>query len=345
MAKKSPMVVDLLVWLPIRGLLFGLAWMPERLAYGSMAALGRLFFRLSGRRRRIVLANLAQVFGETRSEEELWALGRRSSGEIFRVLVDVARTPRMVQRKDIDELLDSEGTLEAQRIAETLAPGVPVIICSPHLGSWEAASVMAAKVFGELHIIARPMANRFLQNYMLKTRSILDQHILPRRGGIQAIRAGLRSGGHAVFLPDQNQRIRGTFVPFFGKLASCDRSPILLSWMGGHPIVVGSALRVGHGYRFRMVLSEVFIPRVPEEGQREEALYAGILQLNQAMESLIRQAPEQYFWLHNRFRTRPPQEGSAESFSDTSRQPEARPPETPDKSAEAHGETDDPPAE
>jgi Kdo2-lipid IVA lauroyltransferase/acyltransferase len=312
MAKKSPFVVDLLVWIPIQGLLLGLAWMPERMAYGLMSSLGRLFFRLSGRRRGIVRANLEQAFGTDKTSTELLELGRISTGEVFRVLVDVARTPRMMRRKDIAERLDPAGAEEGLVRAEALAPGVPVIICSPHLGSWEAASVIAAQVFGELHIIARPMANRFLQRYMLRTRSLLGQHILPRRGGIQAIRTGLKSGGHAVFLPDQNQRIRGTFVPFFGKLASCDRSPVLLSIMGGHPIVVGAALRVGGGYRFRMVLSQVFLPRVPEEGKREDGLAEGILQLNQAIEALIRQAPEQYFWLHNRFRTRPPETRAAE---------------------------------
>ena len=312
MAKKPPLFVDLLGWIPIRCVLFGLAWLPERVAYGFMAATGRFFFRVSARRRRIVLANLAQAFGEERSEAELFELGRTSTGEVFRVLVDVARTPRMMRRKDISERLDAAGAREGLALAEDLAPGTPVIICSPHLGSWEAASIMAAQVFGELYIIARPMANRFLQRYMLRTRSLVGQHILPRRGGIQAIRRGLQGGGHAVFLPDQNQRIRGTFVSFFGKLASCDRSPVLLSTMGGHPIVVGAALRVGGGYRFRMVLGQVFLPRVPEEGRREEMLAEGILQLNQALERLIRQAPEQYFWLHNRFRTRPPETRAAE---------------------------------
>lgn len=329
MAKKSPVVVDLLVWVPIRGFLLALAWMPERLAYGSMAALGRLYFRLSARRRGIVLSNLEQAFGGEKSDRELRELGRRSTGEIFRVLVDVARSPRMMQRDDIGERLDTSGGREALEFARRLAPDKPVIICSPHLGSWEAASLMAAQVFGDLHIIARPMANRFFQRYMLKTRSLFGQHILPRRGGIQQIRAGLKGGGHAVFLPDQNQRIRGKFVPFFGKLASCDRSPILLSWMGGHPIVVGAALRVGGGYRFRMIQSRVFLPPVPQEGQREEALTQGILQLNQAMEELIREAPDQYFWLHNRFRTRPPEE------------PREEPRE---ESRQGHGETDDPPA-
>ncbi|MEZ5990116.1 MAG: lysophospholipid acyltransferase family protein [Planctomycetota bacterium] len=308
MAKRRIPALDLLAWIPTRALIALLAWAPERPVYGLVAAAGRLWFRLAGARRTIALANLRLALGDGRDAAALTALGRRATGEVFRVLVDVARTPRLLRSGGFARRVEDHELAEAAAEAARLAPGRGPIICSPHLGSWEAGSFLLARQFGELDVIARPMPNPWLQRWLVANRSRAGQRIHPRRGGIRALRRGLRRGAAAVFLPDQNQRIGGIFVPVFGKMAACDRSPAGLALLGGHPIIVAAMLRDGPGYRFRARIARVFLPAQLPGEDREAAITRTTRDIHAAVETLIRETPEQYFWVHNRYRTRPPEE-------------------------------------
>jgi KDO2-lipid IV(A) lauroyltransferase len=161
-----------------------------------------------------------------------------------------------------------------------------------------------------MHIIARPIANPWLQAFIKRLRSPTGQHIHPRRGGIRHLLAALRAGYAVGTLPDQNQRLRGIFVPVFGRLASCDRSQARLAQLAGCPILVGAAVRSGRGFRFRIAVSDVFtVPAA--DGPESDPIWDGTHRLQQAVEKLILEAPEQYFWVHNRYRTRPPAEKAA----------------------------------
>ena len=99
-----------------------------------------------------------------------------------------------------------------------------------------------------VHIVARPLPNPLLHAWLVRNRSRLGQTIHPRRGGVRAALAALRAGESLVMLPDQNQRLRGLFIPVFGKLASCDRSQARLAQLAGAPIVLGAAIRVGRRF-------------------------------------------------------------------------------------------------
>jgi KDO2-lipid IV(A) lauroyltransferase len=102
---------------------------------------------------------------------------------------------------------------------------------------------------------------------------------------------------------DQNQRLRGVFAPFFGEIASCERGAVTLALRRGYPIIVGVALRIGRGFRFELVTADPFV--LEHTGDKQKDLYAGVVRVNQAIEGLVRRAPEQYLWIHDRYRTQP----------------------------------------
>ncbi len=326
MARRPSPVVDLLTWVPFRAVLALLGGLPESWSYALASGLGRFGWALFGARRALVLKNLARAFPEAGPvEREL--LCRECFASAARILVDLARSPRIVGRGGLEERVDLSEARRALEEAGTLAPGKPPIFCTPHLGSWEVGGTALAHLVGRCHIIARPIRSPRIDAWFRSRRSLLGQVLHPRRGGIRGVRAGLAMGEAAGFLPDQNQRLRGVFVPFFGLPASTDRSPIVLALQGPYPIIVAAALRRGRGYRFRIECAKVFVPRALPGESREETLTRELGVLNRAVEDLIRRAPGQYFWLHDRWRTRPPGEESAEPRTDgPSPGPEASPP-------------------
>ncbi|MGH7150687.1 MAG: lysophospholipid acyltransferase family protein, partial [Planctomycetota bacterium] len=138
-----------------------------------------------------------------------------------------------------------------------------------------------------------------------RCRRVWGQVVLRRRGALRALVPALQAGANAAFALDQNQRKRPIFLPVFGRLAACDRSVASLAVRLRLPVAIGYALRTGPGLRFRIVVEEVVRPGE----EREEAALARRIQ--GVLERTILRHPDSYFWIHDRYRTRPPEERAA----------------------------------
>lgn len=291
-------VVDRFVYWIARAAIGVAARVPQGLGYGLARLLGRAFFRVDKRRRGYAMHFLRNAFPAA-SDRELRALGAASTANLFCVPLDMARLTRLLERG---------GDLEAVVDYGPAAPGLvlqpPFLGLTAHLGNWEVAAVAVARHWGTGHGVARVSKNPLLQQWILDNRQRGGLHIHPRRGGIRGLAKALETGGVGLQVVDQNQRLRGVWAPFFGEIASCERAAVSLALRRGYPITVGAALRVGRGFRFRLVLSEPFV--LARTGDKRKDLYAAVVQVNQHLEALIRQAPDQYLWIHDRYRTKPP---------------------------------------
>jgi KDO2-lipid IV(A) lauroyltransferase len=271
--------------------------LPEPLAYGLAGSLGRLFLRFAPRRRALALATLRRAF-PGRPDAELLAIARRATGNLFQVGVDLVRATRWIRRGRLHERIDF-GQAPAILARE---PG-GVLGLTGHLGSWEIAGLAVAALGRETHAIAREFKNPLIQRFLVRSRSAIGLNVHPRRGGIRAVALALRSGKVCLQVVDQNQRLRGVFVPFFGELASTERSAARLALRLRKPIYVGAAVRSGRGFRFRVVLADRI--ELAPSGDLDADVAAVMTQVNRALERLILAWPEQYLWIHDRYRTRP----------------------------------------
>ncbi len=290
---------DRLVYVLARVAIGTAAWVPQWLGYGAAAALGRWFFRYDKRRQGYALHMLKNAFPD-RPDAELLQLGAHATGNLFKVPLDMARLTRLLARGgDIRTVLDYGDT--ARKMA-SLTP--PYLGLTAHLGNWEVAAIGVAQFVGGADGIARIARNPLLETWILKNRRLGGMRILPRRGGIRDLAACLAAGHVGLMVVDQNQRLRGVFAPFFGQLASCERGAVSLALRHGYPILVGVALRRGSGFRFELVAEEPFV--LERTGDKAADLQAGVAKVNAAVERLIRRAPDQYLWIHDRYRTQPP---------------------------------------
>jgi KDO2-lipid IV(A) lauroyltransferase len=274
------------------------AYVPQWLAYGFAAGLGRLYFRLDRRRQRYALEFLRQAFPD-RGDRELLRIGRVATGNLCKVPIDMARLTRLLAKGG-----DLRSVVETTEARAGLAATPPVIGLTPHLGNWEVAAVAMAQHFGGGHCVARVAKNPLLHDWISENRLRGGLTMHPRRGGIRGLARALEKGALGLQAVDQNQRLRGVFAPFFGRIASCERAAVSLALRNDYPVIVGAVLRVGGGFRFRMVMSAPF--RFERTGDKAKDLYAAICRVNGHLEALIRSAPEQYIWIHDRYRTQPP---------------------------------------
>jgi KDO2-lipid IV(A) lauroyltransferase len=280
--------------------MLGLAWLPEGLAYRSIAAVGQLYYLSSKRRQGFAMRFLRRAFPVGKTDRELNALARRSTGNFVKVSLDLILARRRLQQAPLEHYVEGLDSLR-----EILCGG-PVLVVSGHLGSWEAGAMAIANTVPEAHVITRPLKNPLVRHFIENSRKSLGLHIHSRRGGIRAISRALEAGAVGIQAVDQNQRLRGVFAPFFGKLASTERAAATLAVRKGYPVAICFCPRVGHGFRFRAEISELIQPETPLH--REDTAVAVmrlVRRINKALEEAILRHPEQYLWIHDRYRTQP----------------------------------------
>ena len=151
--------------------------------------------------------------------------------------------------------------------------------------------------------IARPLDNHFIDRYLKRFRRATGQQILPTQGSARQISAVLGAGHTLAMLGDQHAGRKGCYVEFFGCPASCHKAIALFPLTSGGPLAVSYAKRCGRPLQFEV---GVFAVADPHQGGDH---LAGVRELTQwynwQLEQIIRQEPQQYWWLHRRWKGRP----------------------------------------
>jgi Kdo2-lipid IVA lauroyltransferase/acyltransferase len=245
----------------------------------------------------VTLENLAIAFPE-HSPAARRTLGRASFRHLGMTLVEsaillVADPAVMLARVSIDGL---------EHLRQAAGSPGGVLLLTGHFGNWELLGLAHVLSGLPLAVVVRPLDSRLLNRLAERLRARTGAELIVKRRALPAVIDALRRGRMIGVLLDQNaSRAEGVFVPFFGRPASTSRSLALLSLRTGRPIVPVFIHRERDG-RHRIVV-EAALGRPATESP------AAVLELTAECaartEATIRRWPEQWFWLHRRWRTRP----------------------------------------
>ncbi|MCX7016351.1 MAG: lysophospholipid acyltransferase family protein [Candidatus Sumerlaeota bacterium] len=283
-----------------------LAYWP--LAYwplGLLDVLARVFavlaFDLLRARRRLTLANVARAFPDMPPAARR-RIGRASFRHMFLSVVEFARLSRPKRRPRAEMVVAIEGEENGRRVLERGS----FVVSLGHLGNWEFLAHYWAERGVRLAAIYKPLHNPILDAWLLHSREGSGIDLISTRLGGRALWKALteaaRRGGGVCFLMDQDARRQGIFVPFFGQPASTPTGAATLALRLNLPIIPVFCLRAGP-CRFRIVLGAPIEP--PAGGRTPENVEALTRRQVEALEAAVRRNPEQYFWVHDRWKTRP----------------------------------------
>ena len=179
----------------------------------------------------------------------------------------------------------------------------PAILVTGHCGNWELLGFALAVLDFHLTALARPLDNPYLDEWLLDMRRRRGLSILSKWNATQELQNIILEGGRIGFIADQNAGDDGLFVPFFGQLASSYKSIGLLAMRYRIPIFVGTAVRETNRLKYRLEM----VDRInPEDWEAfEDPLFYITARFNRGIETAIRMAPEQYLWVHRRWKSRP----------------------------------------
>lgn len=269
-------------------------------SYALADGLARILYRVDKRHRQVGLENLLLAFGDRYTEEGRDRIVRAIYRHFCRMLMEMLHIPRKLHLLTWRDRITLVGH---EPVVDRLLKGGPVILLSGHFGNWEMAGYLFG-VFGfPPHSVARTLDNPYLDRFLRSFRERTGQKMIPKKGGYDQILDVLRSGGVLSFLADQDAGERGLFVEFFGRPASTHKAIALLAIEHRAPVVVGYARRIGPGFRYEVGCDAVIDP--DEWTGTADDVRLLTQRYTAALEAVIRRAPEQYLWLHRRWKHQP----------------------------------------
>ena len=275
---------------------------PRRWLEAFGAALGATVWALRIRRR-VVLDNLRLAFPE-RTEAERRAIARKTFLNLGRMIADFVRLP-FLRKEELDAIFVYDGW---DRLEEARARGKGLIACTAHFGNFEVLAAAHTLRGTPVTMIARQMGKSRANDLWraLRARSGVEELVVKKGSTLAAAVRSIQAGRALGYVIDQNQPARHAIFPtFFGVPAATAATPAVLALRSGAAVVFVLSYPLGDG-RHRVVLEGPL--EVPHTGDRERDILAFMQDLNDRLERWVRAHPEQWYWLHRRWKTRPPAE-------------------------------------
>jgi len=252
-----------------------------------------------GLRRSTVDDNIRHVYPDATAEQRR-DLARRMWEHLFLMVCEIAHAPRKIHETNWRKYIRIPGQRQA---IGYLLDQRPLVLVSGHFGNFELTSYVLGLLGFPTYAIARKLDNPFLDRYVNRFRSANGQFILPKDGSAAQVDAVLRSGRAIALLGDQSAGPKGCWVDFLGRPASCHKAVALFTLVSGAPLLVCYGRRYGGPMEVELGVEAIADPL---RGGDE---LAGVKPLtrwyNAALERIILADPDQYWWVHRRWKGDP----------------------------------------
>jgi KDO2-lipid IV(A) lauroyltransferase len=280
--------------------------LPARAGIFLGVSIGRAAYYLLAKLRRIGLRNLELAFPE-KSENERRQILKMAFRNLGRVMAVTSRFDGLTPEK-LRGLVVHEPSVEfTAKYDETRRAGRGRIILGGHIGNWELQAFAFPVLFEPLAFLARRMDNPLIEARVKNMRSRLGNRQIDKENSASAILRTLRSGGAVGVLADVNSHPKeGVFVPFFG-IRACTASGVAILAARANAVIVPMwAVWDEADRRYKIVHDDIIEP--VNSGDRERDIEATTALYVAATERVIRAYPDQWIWIHRRWKTRPPGE-------------------------------------
>jgi KDO2-lipid IV(A) lauroyltransferase len=306
MSKPRSKIADFAVYLVVRVVVCFLQALSLRAACRVAEGLAWLVYHVDRRHRLVALDNLRHAFGEGDAAERD-RLVRAVYRHFCVMLMEIIHSPRKLHPQNWKQHLT---LLNSQSIVDVLLTDQPLLIVSGHFGNWELGGYILALLGFRTHAIARPLDNPYVDDFLRRFRELTGQKVLRKRGDFDKMQQVLATNGILLTLGDQDAGQKGLYVDFFGRPASTHKAVAFLSLEYNVPMMVLTGTRAaplaacGNGaWRYEGEAADIIYPE--EYKDRSDAVPALTQRFTAALERMIRRHPEQYFWLHRRWKHQP----------------------------------------
>ncbi|EPG75160.1 lipid A biosynthesis (KDO)2-(lauroyl)-lipid IVA acyltransferase [Leptospira fainei serovar Hurstbridge str. BUT 6] len=288
-------------YLIMRSVLFPFSFLPYRVCIVLGSGLMLLLYPIAYKHRKIAYQNISHAFPELTHKEILSLVRKhfRFLGVILGCFFYEQRNPKVWYENYISYDKESEKIEKA-----ISATGSGVVIVSGHIGNWESMAVYMPLRLSKVGTLYKPARNPYVSNWVDKRRRNAGTvATIPIDRPTEVLRK-LKEGYWLAFFADQNAGDNGIFIRFLNRPASTHQGPAVMAYMAKVPLVFYTTEYKGKG-KFEISCEDLGIPeRLPEE-TKEDMIKRTTEIWTKVLETKIRKSPEQYFWVHRRWKTQP----------------------------------------
>ena len=265
--------------------------MPLRLVYLISRMLCIFTYHVIRIRRDVTMENLRNSLGEEFSKKELEKIACKAYVNIGITFMEMLIVHRF--KEHILEMVDMS---DSYILKHNMDRGHGVIVVSCHFGSWEliGAAISASGI--PMTVVVKKLSNPYIDNIIYQLRTGFGNNIINYGASVKHIVRALRNNEVIGLISDQDAGREGIFIDFFGRKASTPRGAALLALKYKAPIVVAMTVRTGNG-KYKSIFKELTV-------YENDTIETVTRRYTAVMEDIIRQYPEQYFWMHRRWKTK-----------------------------------------
>lgn len=264
------------------------------------AVIGRLLYTFDKKHRNIATDNVSRAFGWAPGSHRVQRIVRQVFDNLGTMLFEIAWAHRLdpKQHPQYFRITGSENYYRAMKKKRG------ALLLTAHMGNWELFTITAHMAKIPANVVYRPLDSQALDDAVKKLRCRFGAKLIPttNRRAIVQIFNTLKKGECVAMLMDQNvDYYNGVFVDYFGKRACTNKGMAVLALRTGAPVVPVFMVRDAGGFR-----TEV-LPEIPlsKTGDKQKDIEVNTARYNQAIEAFVRRYPDQWFWVHQRWKTRP----------------------------------------
>lgn len=272
--------------------------LPRKIGIGIARFLARIYYALNTKHRKNTVRHLSLAFGNEKTPVEIQKIARNVFIHFVTVAVDAMRIPDFV-KAGMDRYIS---VMDLSVVEKAHARGKGLIFLTGHFGNWELMGAYMASLGYPLVVVSRAASNPAMDRLISDVRDNAGYYNIPRGKSTREILKALKKGYSLGILIDQDTKVRGVFVDFFGKKAHTPVGPILLAKHFDIPIIpIFMYLLPDLTYRIECLDPIALV----DTGDVDADLTANVQKCSDAYERIIRRYPEQWAWFHRRWKTRP----------------------------------------
>lgn len=289
-------MVGYFIYLILKGFSFLVNLFPEGFALWGGRQVGNAAYYLDWEHRNVALQNLRLAFGQEKSEEERRAIAKRNFQHMGMMLIEFFRILGM-DTEAYKRKVSVEGIEEALKLLEKKKGGLLLI---GHFGNWELMGIMSKVIQIPIFAIAKPIKkNEKLYRFILEIRDKAGLKIVSPENGVQKVMRVLSKNWLVAVLIDQRaKRSRAVWVDFFGKKAPTMPGLAVMAIRSGAPVVPAFMIRDGF-QKHRLVVKKPV--ELVLTGDMEKDVEINMQRFTSVLESMIREHPDQWVWIHRRW--------------------------------------------
>jgi len=269
---------------------------PLKFLWTISKGLGILLWKAVKKYRNIAIDNLKKAFPE-KNKDEIILLSRKVFVNLMYFFFEFIKIKSIMKKKNQDKFFEIEGQDTLEKLLEQKKG---VIAITSHFGNWEIEGALTVALGYKLDALYFQQSNFLADHFFNSIRTSLGLKLIYKKFAFRKTLKALQNNEIVAFLSDQDARNDGIFVRFFNRETSTVKGPIYFALKTDAPVVLASLIRLGYK-KYKFLIEE--IPIIKTDNFKKD-LIINTQNWSKHLEKLIRQYPEQWFWVHRRWKTK-----------------------------------------